>query len=454
MTNISIIGGGLSGTLLAVNLLQSSPGNPIDIKLIDNRSEEDLGPAFSTNEDYLLNVPAGMMGAVWDDHEHFLKWLNSKGISAQKTDFLPRKLYRTYIKELFSEALIKKKSNILFERIQGEVTDITTDGSKAAIFLADGKSISADKLALALGNFPPRNPPIASRGFINSKLYIRNPWIMDSYSAISKDASVFFIGTGQTTVDIAAGLHRNGHTGKIFAISRHGFLPLVHKVVDIYPQFYTELKDIKSILNLYKIIRSHIEKAEKAGYDRRAVIDSMRPFTQELWMNLPADEKGKFIRHLFRYWEIIRSRIPQESDSIIKQMQSTGQFNILTGKITDLIVRENSIDVCYKPRNTVSQKYQPADIVINCIGPELDYSKIQNTLIKNLIKRGLIQPDPINLGINALPDGTIIHNDGTASDVFFTIGLPMRGILWETLAAPEIRVQAANLSRLMLKNTN
>jgi uncharacterized NAD(P)/FAD-binding protein YdhS len=50
-----------------------------------------------------------------------------------------------------------------------------------------------------------------------------------------------------------------------------------------------------------------------------------------------------------------------------------------------------------------------------------------------------------------LPDGSVIGNDGTISDDLFTIGLTLKGIVWEALAAPEIRVQAENLADKILK---
>jgi len=61
MKNITIIGAGLSGTLLAVNLLRQYCSEPVRIRLIDRRNQNDLGPAYSTDEDYLLNAPGDKM---------------------------------------------------------------------------------------------------------------------------------------------------------------------------------------------------------------------------------------------------------------------------------------------------------------------------------------------------------------------------------------------------------
>ena len=66
------------------------------------------------------------------------------------------------------------------------------------------------------------------------------------------------------------------------------------------------------------------------------------------------------------------------------------------------------------------------------------------------MRRGLIRPGPAHLGVDALLNGAIIGQNGAASDVLYTLGSSMRGVLWEVLAVPEIRVQAERLARLLL----
>jgi uncharacterized NAD(P)/FAD-binding protein YdhS len=106
----------------------------------------------------------------------------------------------------------------------------------------------------------------------------------------------------------------------------------------------------------------------------------------------------------------------------------------------------------YLSRDSKSKKKITADLVINCIGPNLDYEQRDEPLIKNLLRKNLIQCDPAHLGINAHPDGSVIQSDGTLSNTLFTIGLTLKGIVWEALATPEIRVQAENLARKLLAN--
>ena len=450
MKNITIIGAGLSGTLLAMNLLRQDFDDVVHIKLIDRNSESDLGPAYSTNEDYLLNVPAEMMGAFSQDPEHFLKWAGRKDISASRGDYLQRKLYRKYILEMLTLALNERKENKTLERIRGEVVNIKTNNRSAEIFIKERVGFSTDKVVLALGNSPPRNLQTKNRLYIKDKRYVQNPWNPDIFKNLSPDATIIFIGTGQTMVDLVTALYKKKHTGKLITLSRHGVLPLSQKNVEPYPSFYNELQGLSSMLSVFQIVRKHLGIANEKGIDPRAVIDSLRPHTKAIWMQLPTEEKRRFLRHVFRYWEIIRSRIPPVSEEIIHKLLSSGQLEILTGRITDILPIEHRMEIQYLERGTETEKMVSADSVVNCIGPDQDYERIDQTLIKNLINSRLIHCDPAHLGIDATPEGSVIKEDGTPSDILYTIGLPLKEIVWESLAAPEIRAEAEELAKILL----
>jgi uncharacterized NAD(P)/FAD-binding protein YdhS len=186
------------------------------------------------------------------------------------------------------------------------------------------------------------------------------------------------------------------------------------------------------------------------GLDRRAVIDSLRPDTQTIWAGLAEDEKRRFVRHLFRYWEVIRSRIPPESESVIDAMRASGQLVILAGRICNLVETDTAMEVHHVPAGMAGPEVEAAALVINCIGPASDYRGIDHPLVRNLISRGLIRPGPAHLGLDALPNGTILGHGGDPSDTLYALGSTMRGVLWEVLAVPEIRLQAERLAQLLL----
>lgn len=452
MSRIAIIGAGLSGRLVALNLLRfASPDAAVYIQMIDRGDERYMGPAYSGESDgLLLNVPAGRMGAFSEDPEHFLTWSQDRVPRAGPYDFLPRTLYREYILALMREALRARAGGSTFEHVCGEVTDVATEGDCVTIRVEGKSAVVAEKAVLALGNFPPRHPLIKNRPALESGRYIRNPWNPGILDSLSRRDTVFLIGTGQTTIDIAAALHRRAHDGRIIALSRRGLLPLGHRGFKPYGTFFEEIKESNTILHVFKIVRRHLDRAESMGFDAREVIDSLRPDTQAIWSGLAENERRRFLRHLFRYWEIIRSRIPPESEAIINAMRSSGQLHIVTGNILDFMETETAMEVHYLPRGRAGRETVAAALVINCVGPEMDYRRIDHPLVKNLMARGLIRPGPADLGIGALPDGRIIGRNGAASDVLYTLGSTMKGVLWEVVAVPDIRLQAERLARLLL----
>lgn len=449
MCRIAIIGAGLSGRLLALNLLMRA--NPaVGIVMIDRGDALHMGPAYSDeDESLLLNVPAGRMGAFSSDPEHFLKWAQERDVRAGPWDFLPRRLYRDYVLDLMREAQRARATLPSLDHVRAEVVDIETQRDGARIH-AETDTFDVEKVVLALGNFPPRHPPVANPSALESERYVRNPWVAGALRPLSSRDTVLLIGTGQTTVDLAVALHRRRHEGRIVAISRRGLLPLGHRRFDPYAPFFEEIKDSTSLLDIFRTVRRHLDEAAALGIDPRSVIDSLRPDTHALWLSLPTNEKRRFLRHVFRCWEVIRSRIPPESEAILDAMRASGQLEVVAGRVRDLVETGTELLVRYAPRGAGRDEVASAAFVINCIGPELDYERVEHPLVRNLMTRGLIRPGPAQLGIDSLPDGTVVGLDGAPSRILYTLGSTMKGVLWEVLAVPEIRVQAEGLARLLL----
>jgi uncharacterized NAD(P)/FAD-binding protein YdhS len=418
--------------------------------MIDRGDADYMGPAYVDDADnFLLNVPAMRMGALPEDPEHFLKWARRRGIAAGTLEFLPRNLYRRYILDLLHEAE-ERAGGPEFEHVRGEVTDVEVSRDRAVVRIESGEHFAVDKVVLALGNFPPGDPPIRNRAALRNPRYVGNPWHTSVLDNVSGTDTVFLIGTGQTTVDLALALNRRGHEGRIIAMSRRGVLPLPHRGFEAYPSFFEEIKDARKVLEIFRVVRRHLQDAESCGKDIRSVIDSLRPDTQALWFALPEGEKRRFVRHLFRYWEIIRSRLPPQTITLIETMRASSRLDIVAGRIRDLVETDSGLEVHYTPRGETRARTRLTDLVINCIGPETDYRRIDDVLVRNLMRRGLIRPGPANLGIDCLPNGTILDCAGAPSSILYTLGSTMKGVLWEVLAVPDVRLQAQRLADLLL----
>ncbi len=451
MKKITIIGSGATGTLLAVNLIKHSGDKPIEINLVEKKERIGRGVAYSAVADFhLLNVPANKMGAFPDNLEHFYKWLTGKGYDFFSNDFVPRKLYGEYLRELFCETFKNKNPNVAVNLLDDEAVDVLVDDAQAQVILKSGEVLYSDKVVLAFGNFPPPHPKTADQSYTKSEKYFQNPWTDEIFEKIKPTDEIFIIGTGLTMVDVAASFHNNRHEGKIYGFSTRGLLPAVHELGFVYPSFADEITDKTKISEILKIVRRHIAKAHEQHSNWRGVIDSLRPHTQAIWLNLPTAEKISFMQHLSRYWNAARHRLPPESAKLLEDMQTENKLRILKGRLQNIIVGETGrFDVSYSIDGVENRL--SADAIINCIGSESNFNRIEIPLVKNLIGKGLIKTDGLKLGIDATPDGRTIDRSGKISDKILTAGTALKGILWESTAMPEIRAQANKLALSLLE---
>ncbi|MEP6850767.1 MAG: FAD/NAD(P)-binding protein [Acidobacteriota bacterium] len=452
MKKITIIGGGASGTLLAVNLVRNAGQTPIKVNLIEKRANVGRGVAFGTEyETHLLNVPAAKMGGVHDDVEHFYKWLGGKGYSYEPNSFVPRKIFGMYLGDLLQES--KNGSappNAKLNLIDDEAIDLIERNGVLNVALSSGTEIVSDHAVLAFGNFLPPHPSVEDQAFITSNTYFQNPWTTEMYESLGADDSVFIVGTGLSMVDVAMHLNAHDHRGKIHAISTRGLLPAVHELGFTYPAFYDELKPIREITAMLKAVRRHIAVAEANGSNWRGVIDSLRPVTQQIWLDLPLAEKKYFKQHLSRYWNVARHRMPAKAAEVLNRMQEAGQLEILKGRLRKIEFDRDQFDIEYSADGMTNQIH--ADVLINCIGSESNFSNVDSPLVKNLMSHGSIRNDDLAMGLDATPDGSIIGTNGAPSATLHTLGTALRGVLWESTAIPEIRVQANKLALKLLRS--
>lgn len=450
MKKITIIGSGATGTLLAVNLIRHSGDEALEINLVDKKERIGRGVAYSAASDfYLLNVPANKMGAFPDDIEHFYRWLNENNYDFFSNDFVPRKLYGKYLRELFCETVKNKNSNVTVNLLDDEAVDVLIDENQAQVILSSGEVVYSDKIVLAFGNFLPPHPKTADQSYTQSEKYFQNPWKPEIFELVKPTDDVFIVGTGLTFVDVAASFQNNRHEGKIYGFSTRGLLPAVHELGFVYPSFADELKDTTRVSEMMKIVRRHINKAAEQHSNWRGVIDSLRPHTQAIWLNLPTSEKMSFMQHLSRYWNVARHRLPPESAKMLEEMQAEDKLHVLKGRLRNITVNKaGKFDVSYSVNG--AETHLAVDAIVNCIGSESNFNRIEFPLVKNLIGKGLIKTDELKLGIDATPDGRTIARSGAISDRILVAGTALKGVLWESTAMPEIRAQANKLALSLL----
>jgi uncharacterized NAD(P)/FAD-binding protein YdhS len=456
-SDIAIVGAGFSGTLVAVHLMrQARP--PLSIHLIERHPQQwARGVAYSTPAPaHLLNVRAANMGAFADDPGHFLRWVQdgdarapeSSEITAQS--FAPRALYGAYLDAVLQETAAAASSNLRLNRLIDEVVSLRPDGEYAEIRCGSGRRLRARQVVLALGNFPPGDPLLQDTTFYASPRYVANPWSIDALTDVSPDSPVAFIGSGLTMVDLAIALGERGHRGPMHVISRRGLYPRIHQATIPYPAFLEPESCPKTLLGVVRRVRQEIRAAAGKGYDWRAVIDALRPDTQALWRALPLAEQRRFLRHVRGYWDVHRHRIAGEIGEKLDRLFASGQLVPHTGSVHAYREDSDGVEVVIRKRGGEGFGTIRAERVVNCSGPQCNYRKLRHPLVTNLLEQGLARPDPLALGLEVAANGALVNAAGQLSSHLYTLGPVQKGMLWETIAVPELRVQAAALAGVLL----
>lgn len=453
--NIAIVGGGFSGTLTAIHLAEESSGT---IALIEKEpSAFGRGVAYGTGcPQHLLNVPAGKMGAFPDRPEDFLRWARERpeetralapgGIEAET--FAPRMLYGRYVASLLDDA--EARSGGRLRRIAGEAIDIEPMPDGLRLSFADGRRLRAERVVLALGVFPPGDPRLRDSRFHRSPRYLYSPWSIETQTRLAENGDALILGSGLTGLDLLLALNKRKPRGVLHVISRHGLFPLPHRAgVPARAAFLRAGELPRSCRALVRALREELALAAAEGADWRAVIDSIRPFAQDLWKGFGIAERRRFLRHLRALWEPHRHRAAPEALAVKEQMEREGRLVCHRGTLERVAETDGgrALEVVLHSRDGRRRETLRMDYVVNCTGPECNYHRLGDPLVSELFGRGLARPDALLLGLDVAEDGAVRDVDGAVRGRLFTLGSPQKGRLMETTAVPELRVQARDLAR-------
>jgi uncharacterized NAD(P)/FAD-binding protein YdhS len=386
---------------------------------------------------HVLNVRASNMSAFPDDPDHFVRWLESRGVESPRTAFIPRVTYGEYLRELLAEALARAGDRLTL--IREEVCDLEPDAEGVTLKLAKGE-LRADAAVLAVGNLPPHDPPGLDPEILSAERYKRDPWDKTVPEGLSDDDTALLIGTGLTMVDVVLLLDARGFRGRIVAISRRGLLPREHASGGDWNKIAERPATVAS--GLLRVVR---ERTEAIGW--RNAVDELRPFTQGMWGNASEDERARFLRHLRPWWDVHRHRLAPEVFARLDAIRARGQLEIYAGRTRRFEEKPEGIELTWCRRGAEAAETLLASRVINCTGPQGDLLRTTEPLLQRLAARHLIRPDAARLGIEVDNQAQTIDAGGRVNPSLYALGPMTRGAFWEIVAVPDIRQQTWNLAR-------
>jgi uncharacterized NAD(P)/FAD-binding protein YdhS len=446
---IAIIGGGYSGTVLAIQLLRLDLLQTNSIALIEKTPRSGPGLAYATQDECcLLNVPAGNMSALADDPGHFVRYCQVIDLTVTPSSFVPRRLYGQYIEDLLKDTEMQYPNQLV--RVRGEVIDLELISQDRYRIDFDNKThINAKKVVLALGHFSSQSLPA-----LNSipSHFIYEPWDAERFKSIPSQFPIVILGTGHTAIDAVLRLQQQKTNTKIVLISRRGFLPHSHRATSgrvngVFPGWLGDISP--SVRSYTRVIRAQIKKHVGLGGDWRDVFNQIRAHTPALWKTLSLRERKRFLSKILPYWDVHRHRLAPHVGEQIDDLRQGKIIRLVAGRIQSIHSHGNLLKINY--RNPLSQTIQTveAGVIINCTGPNYDLSKVDDLLIKALLRKKYICQDPLQIGLELSDNYQLKNQRYQKQDNLYYIGPMLKARYWEAIAVPELREHVQRLAKIL-----
>ncbi|MDL5593653.1 FAD/NAD(P)-binding protein [Bacillus subtilis] len=454
--DILIVGGGLSGAMLAVQLLRL-PGRR-QILVIEPRAELGRGEAYSAVElGHTLNGNAARMSVDPDNADDLTQWLTAhiavggwpesdqQHVPVSEL-FPPRGLFGVYVQQRLAEAQqVGAQHGSTVEHVRAEVIDVLASADSVQLTLSDGQRLQGAFAVLATGMFPAaRTPQKQSSGLNAAGL---DPWDVSAMRQLDPQSTVLIIGSGLTMVDAVVSLEQAGHRGPIEVFSRHGLLPHVRRQPPAWVDFLAEDHSIRTPRQLLRELRRHCRDAIEQGIDWQAPLDTVRAHIGRLWSQASDVQRRQFVRHVRPWWESHHHRSPPLSAELVERLHREGRLRIHAASYKGLEpVSGGGVGIRVRRRGESETHVVQGAALINSSGIEYDWRRVDRPLPQQLLARGLVQPGPLALGIAAAVDGAVLDAQGKVSQRLFVMGPPLRGMWWESTAVTDVASQAKALA--------
>ena len=438
--DVAIVGFGYAGLATLLHLVRVAERCSVAVVA---RDASGLGLAYSTREPgHLLNVAAERMGAVAGQPEHFAGWLRTPAAASAAAalavplpgalDYAPRALYGSYLRSLLELAVrLARERQIRISWLRADAEAIEPGGRGGWVIATAPRAVEANACVLAIGNEPRR----VFGAFTHRDLH-PGPWTPHGELPADRTDPVVLIGSGLSAVDSIISLRSAGYDGTILVLSRTGRFPAAHRA-DVSPVALdsAEVERIRTLADVLAYFRAQ----DRAGRDWRAAIDGLRPHTQQLWQRLSPADQREAINRWSSTWNLGRHRMAAEVAERIDAERRSGALSVLAIQRVQPRVTVSGLALDVEMRADARRTTVRPAAVVDSAGLQLDCAESGRALLRNLIRGGICAPHPTGLGLAAA--------DLAVADNLYTLGSLLTGQLWETIAVPELRDQAARIAR-------
>lgn len=457
--SIAIVGGGFAGAVTALHLIASSAG-PLDLTVVEPAARLGRGIAYATSEpDHVVNGLAGGFALLENQPErHFLDWLSAEaeagrwsppaGDIAQSSP--PRALYGAYLERELAEAVRRAGGRVRFTHRRDRVVDV--DGP--TLTLASGATLTARRVVLATGLH--RREPALAAGLLGHPAYVGDIFAPGAFAGAEQASHVLLLGSGLSMLDAVVSLEKRGFRGRYTIVSRRGLLVAPRREVAPWPgtpQAAELPRNARSVLRWIRRERRAVAAAER---DWQSLPPLFRQHAAAIWAGLADRERVRLAHRLLPYWNLAMHRGAPSSYAFFARAQAEGRLRHLAGTVTGIVPGDAGLRaglrVVLCPKGGGAPLHLDADRVVSSLGFEFDWTRIDDPLVRNLLRRGAAVPHPVGVGVRADPATlALVDSEGRISDTLFAVGHPLRGELFEASSLKEQINQATRLAAVLAR---
>ncbi|WP_241608091.1 FAD/NAD(P)-binding protein [Rosenbergiella australiborealis] len=452
---IVIVGGGFSGTALAIQLLRQND-DQVAITLIEPRDDLGEGVAYSTQDPaHRINVPAARMQLSEHEQGDFDRWYRQQpAFSADPASlcqdgavYPQRRQFAKYLRAQLRHAL--QGSSVSFQHIH----DYARDYRDGYLYTERGAHYPVDQLVLAISHPAPVIPSVFE-GVSADANVVTDPWQPHALTSIDKDACIAIIGTGLTMSDVVASLRRQGHRGRIHAISRRGQLPRSNLSGPSYPEYrLSQLSSSpRTVREWLKYVRQNVVIAAQQQLPWQVVVDDVRRQGQAIWQQFDLAEQRRFLRHLRPWWDVHRYRIAPQVARVLADCLASSQLQIHAARLRAVYRVADQFALTLDLRRGGTKKLLVDNIVLTT-GPAHQQLIASQPLLTSLQAQQLITPDPLGLGIAVNAQSQAITPAGEVNTRLFVVGPAARGRFGELMGLPQVADHAQSVAMQLVNRS-
>ncbi len=458
---VLVVGGGFCGAAVALHLLRDHPGLPVNVVVVEPRERLGAGLAYGTADpEHRVNVAASRMSPFPEQPGHFDAWLRAQGEpAADPASVLPdgrlfprRATFGRYVDETLAACAAAAGQGPALRHLRDHAAAAHADASGVALTLAGGDTVRGDVLVLAVGHATPDLPP-ALAALRGAPGLVADPWDTARLDALDRRADVLVVGTGLTACDVVASLRARGQSGRITLVSRRGLLPRGRTPLPVAPFGSFDAALEATALGLLRRVRRAVAEAGAQGRPWEDVVAALREQARTVWATLPVPQRRRLLRHLRPFWDVHRFQCAPQIDALLHVERAAGRVTVLAATPTASRVDGDSLAVTLRPRGTTVSAEHRFGAVVSCVGPGHRSVVSSNPVLRALHAAGVLDADPLALGVAVDRHSRVLGADGRANPRVFVAGPLARGQHGELMGLPQVSTQprevAASIAALL-----